>query len=160
MTFDDCFSALLLHEGGYVNHPSDPGKETKFGISKRAYPMEDIPNMTVERAKFLYHRDYWGPAGCDTLPEPLRFHVFDFAVNSGVKTAIKQLQTAVGEFPDGIIGPKTLGAIASYPIGRLIVTFSAHRLTFLAGLPSWPAFGRGWVNRVAANLLLSAKDIK
>ena len=81
MNFDAAFKRLIGHEGGYVNHPSDPGGATNFGISKRSYPGEDIAGMTLERAKTIYKRDFWGPAACDALPDAVRFDVFDMAVN-------------------------------------------------------------------------------
>ena len=152
MTFDDAFTKLLGHEGGYVDHPEDPGGRTKYGISQRAYPGEDIKGMTLDRAKFLYRRDYWGPAGCDAVPDGVKFDLFDMAVNSGVRTAIRTLQRAVSETDDGVIGPRTLQAIQSMPAPRLVARFNGLRLEFMAGLPSWPAFGRGWARRIAANL--------
>lgn len=152
MTFDDAFLRLIGHEGGYVNHPADPGGETNFGISRRTYPGEDIAGMTLERAKAIYKRDFWGPAGCDIVPEALRFDVFDMAVNAGVRRAVLSLQAAVGETRDGIIGPRTLQAIQSTPIPRLIARFNGHRLEHMASLPHWPTFGRGWARRIASNL--------
>ena len=99
MNFDAAFLKLLGHEGGYVNHKADPGGETNFGISKRSYPGEDIKGMTVERAKFIYHRDYWGPAGCDAVPDGLRFDLFDMAVNSGViSCAVMDAATGANAF--------------------------------------------------------------
>lgn len=156
MNFDEAFEKLIGHEGGYVNHPSDPGGETKFGISKRAYPGEDIKNMTLARAKELYLRDYWGPAGCDAVYPGLKFDLFDMAVNSGVKTAIKNLQKSVGftgHDVDGILGPITLMAVRNFNSKELAVKFSANRLLFYTELSTWPAFGKGWVRRVASNLL-------
>jgi lysozyme family protein len=152
-TFDQAFAAVLGHEGGYVCHPSDPGGETKFGISKRAHPHLDIKALTAADAKAIYRRDYWGPAGCETVPECLRLHLFDAAVNSGVRGAIKMLQRAVGETEDGILGPRTLAAINSMPGTRLVARMSGARLAFMADLPQWPAFGRGWARRIAANLM-------
>lgn len=152
MTFDDAFLRLIGHEGGYVNHPADPGGETNFGISRRTYPGEDIAGMTLERAKAIYKRDFWGPAGCDIVPEALRFDVFDMAVNAGVRRAVLALQAAVGETRDGIIGPRMLQAIQSTPIPRLIARFNGHRLEHMASLPHWPTFGRGWARRIASNL--------
>ena len=105
MTFDEAFDILIGHEGGYVNHPNDPGGETRFGISKRAYPLLDIKVLTLDQAKAIYRRDYWIPAGCDRVPEALRFDVLDMAVNSGVKVAIQTLQRALGVRDDGLIGP-------------------------------------------------------
>ncbi len=153
MTFDEAFTRLIGHEGGYVNDPRDPGGETKYGISRRSYPGEDIAGMTLERAKAIYLRDFWGPAGCDAVPDGVKFDLFDAAVNSGVKTAAKLLQRAVGETEDGIIGPRTLQAVQSMPAPRLVARFNGARLEFMAGLSTWPAFGRGWARRIASNLM-------
>ena len=153
MDFDKAFERLIGHEGGYVNDKRDPGGETKFGISRRMYPAEDIANLTLERAKAIYRRDYWGPAGCDAVPDAVRFDLFDAAVNSGPKTSIKLLQRAVGEVDDGILGPRTLQALNSMPGTRAVARFNGQRLLLLADLPTWPAFGRGWARRVAKNLL-------
>jgi lysozyme family protein len=157
MNFDEAFERLRGHEGGYLSpedaaRQGDPGGETKFGISKRAYPMEDIKGMTLERAKALYLRDYWGPAGCDAVPDAIRFDLFDMAVNAGVSSAVKALQKACGAFEDGNLGPNTLLAIGSMPVIRLVARFNGARLLRLADDPNWPAFGRGWARRVAKNL--------
>lgn len=153
MNFDDAFDKLIGHEGGYVNDRRDAGGETKYGISRKAYPGEDIANMTLERAKAIYARDYWGPAGCDGLPDAAKLQVFDMAVNSGVTTAIRTMQRAVGATADGVMGPLTLQAIQSMPAARFIARFNGARLAYLAALSDWPAFGRGWANRVALNLM-------
>lgn len=152
MNFDDAFQRLLGHEGGYVHDPRDPGKATKYGISQRAYPGEDILGMTLDRAKFLYRRDYWGPAGCDIVPAPLKFDLFDCAVNSGVRQAVKLLQRAAGADDDGVLGPRTMMSIGSMDPYRLAARFAGHRLDLLNDLPTWPAFGRGWTQRIAENL--------
>jgi lysozyme family protein len=152
MNFDAAFEKLLGHEGGYVNNPADPGGETKFGISKRSYPAEDIAGLTIDRAKAIYLRDYWGPAGCDALPDAIRFDVFDTAVNSGVRTAVKLLQRAVGETEDGVIGPRTLQAVGSMAGPRLAARFNGARLSYMTDVPAWATFGRGWARRIAANL--------
>ena len=152
MNFDEAFEKLLGHEGGYVNHPTDPGGETKYGISKRSYPGEDIAGLTIARSKAIYKTDFWGPAGCDAVPEGLRFDLFDMAVNSGVSKAVKTLQRAAGETADGVLGPDTLQALSSMPATRLVARFNGHRLAFMADLTTWPAFGRGWAKRIAENL--------
>lgn len=152
MKFDDAFERLIGHEGGYTDGRGDPGGKTKYGISSRAYPGEDIANMTLERAKAIYFRDYWGPAGCDSVPEGVRFDLFDMAVNAGVKTAIKTLQKAVGETVDGVLGPRTLQAAQSMPAVRVVARFNGARLAALTSLPTWPAFGKGWARRIASNL--------
>jgi len=153
MTFDEAFVRLIGHEGGYVNDARDPGGETKYGISKRTYPGEDIRNMTLERAKDLYRRDFWWAAGCDAVPDAVKFDLFDMAVNSGVKTAIKNLQRAVGVEPDGVIGNVTMQAIGAMNPVRFVARFNGHRLQFMSSLSTWPAFGRGWANRIAKNLI-------
>lgn len=151
MNFDQAFEILIGHEGGYVNDPNDPGGETKYGISKRAYPGEDIRAMTEERAKMLYKRDYWGPSGADSLPDAIKFDVFDTAVNAGVKTAIRMLQRAVREIEDGILGPRTLQAANSFGGDKLRLRFSAVRRLHWASLTSWKNFGKGWTIRQANN---------
>jgi lysozyme family protein len=152
MNFDQAFEQLIGHEGGYVANPADPGGETNFGISKRSYPMENIRGMTLARAKSIYLRDYWGPAGCDAVPDDIKFDLFDMAVNSGVTTAIRTLQNTVGATADGIIGPRTLQAINSMPGPRLVARFNGWRLAFMANTPQFDTFGRGWARRIAANL--------
>lgn len=153
MDFDAAFHRLLSHEGGYVNDPRDAGGETKFGISKRAYPHLDIKSLTVDECKAIYKRDYWGPAGCDAVPPAVKYAVFDMAVNSGVRAAVKALQKSVGETVDGILGPLTLQAVQSMPADRLRLRFAAARLLHLTEAHSWPAYGRGWVRRVATDAL-------
>jgi len=153
MNFDEAFKALIGHEGGYVDHPADPGGATNFGISKRSYPGEDIRGMTLERAKAIYLRDYWQMAGCDYVPDKLRFSLFDMAVNSGVKQSIMTLQRAVGADADGVLGPKTMMLLSNMPPAQFIARFNGYRLQFMSALPMWPAFGRGWANRIAQNLM-------
>lgn len=152
MNFNQAFEVLIGHEGGLIDHPSDPGGLTNFGISKRSYPGEDIKGMTLARAKELHRRDFWGPAGCDALPDALRFQVFDAAVNSGVRAAVRMLQACVGETEDGILGPRTLQAVQSMPTPRLAARFNGRRLAFMTTLSNWPAFSRGWARRIASNL--------
>lgn len=165
MDFDQAFERLIGHEGGMSLDPKDKGnwtggrtgagqlKGTKYGISAAAYPGEDIASLTLDRAKALYRRDYWGAAGCDAVPDGLKFDLFDMAVNSGTKPAAKALQRAVGEVQDGIIGPRTLTALQSMPAPRLVARFNGARLMYLADAETWATHGKGWTRRVAANLL-------
>jgi lysozyme family protein len=152
MNYDDAFERLIGHEGGLVDHPSDPGGLTKYGISQRSYPGEDIRGMTLDRAKLIYRRDFWGPAGCDTVPNAIKFDLFDMAVNAGVRKAVQTLQRAVNETPDGILGPLTIQAAQSMDPERLVARFNGWRLDHLNDLPTWPSFGRGWAQRIADNL--------
>ena len=153
MDFDTAFERVIGHEGGYVNDPHDPGGETKFGISRRAYPDEDIAGMTLERAKAIYLHDYWRPVGCEQVPDQIRFDLFDTAVNSGLTRAVKFLQRAANAVDDGKLGPQTIWAVRNMDPGRLFARFNGHRLDFLNDNPElWARFGRGWAQRIADNL--------
>jgi len=153
MTFDDAFAAVIGFEGNYSNNPSDKGGETKFGISHASHPNENISALTLDRAKAIYLHEYWGPAGCDALPDLLKQPLFDFAVNSGVKPAVKTLQAILCVETDGIIGPKTLAAANSANELRLAIALNLQRLLFHANLADFDNFGRGWVRRDVNNLL-------
>lgn len=150
--FDDAFEALIGHEGGYVNDPRDPGGETKYGISKRAYPQVNIKTLTLDQAKAIYRRDYWAAARCDDLPASVTFDVFDMAVNSGVRTAVRTLQRALGVSPDGVLGDISLSAARQADPYRLKANFNGERLAFMTDLDTWPDHGKGWARRIAANL--------
>jgi lysozyme family protein len=146
--FDRCLAEILKHEGGYVNHPADPGGETNMGISRRSYPNEDIRGMTRERAGFLYRRDFWEPVRGDELPMGVDLVAFDAAVNSGVSRSAKWLQRALEVEQDGKIGPQTIGAVENQSIENVINRALIYRMQFLQGLRTWPTFGRGWTRRV------------
>ena len=150
MNFDKAFEIIIGHEGGYVNDPRDPGGETKYGISKRAYPTEDIKSLTLDRAKFLYKRDYWDVVEAESIPGSARLMVFDCAVNTGLGMAKKLLQRAVGTKDDGIIGHKTRAAISNTP--ELAMNFAGFWLQYYTDLPGWPTYGKGWTRRVANDL--------
>lgn len=153
MDFDKAFDRVIGHEGGYVNDPRDPGGETKYGISKRAYPNVDIKNLTPEQAKDIYRRDYWNKLHLDELPANVRFDLFDAAVNSGVGAAAKFLQRAAGTVSDGVIGKLTIAAANGMDPQRLDKRLSGYRLQYLCDLSTFPTFGKGWVRRVAFNLI-------
>lgn len=153
MNFDQAFEKVIGHEGGYSNDKRDPGGETKYGISKRAYPFLDIKNLTLEHAKEIYRQDYWNRLKLDQFPECVRFDLFDAAVNSGVKAAAKMLQKACEVIPDGIIGQQTIAAANSMDPEQLDSRLSGQRLLFLTELKTFPTYGRGWVKRVATNLI-------
>lgn len=155
--FDVAFSRLIGIEGGYVNDPADPGGETKFGISKRAYPDVDIASLTIDQAKALYRRDFWDPL-TDT-PPAIKFQVFDFAVNSGMQTAIRKLQAAVGVADDGHWGPASAAALAKMNQADVVMLYVAERLDFWRKLKNWPDSGKGWAGRAANDLRFAAKDI-
>lgn len=153
MTFDEAFERVIGHEGGYVNDPRDPGGETRYGISKRAYPNEDIKNLTLDQSKAIYRRDYWDRLNLDQLPAAIHFSMFDAAVNSGVGQSAKFLQNAVGTTPDGAIGPMTIAAANAMDPEKLDKNLSGYRLRFMTDLPGWQTYSRGWAKRVASNLI-------
>lgn len=146
--FNTAFNLILINEGGYVNDPHDKGGETKYGISKRAYPNIDIKNLTLEQARAIYHRDYWLRCKCEFLPDALSVAVFDYAVNSGVKRAIKDLQRSLGVSVDGIIGNQTVCAANRIPQRKVLSDYLDKRLNYLMSLKSWARYGNGWGNRV------------
>ena len=157
-TFDVAINRLLGNEGGYVNNPNDPGGETKWGISKRAYPNLDIAALTRDDAISIYRRDFWEPIDGDALPPGVGFQMLDFAVNSGIPTAIRALQRSVGVADDGHFGPVSVAALKGADPADTIMRFLAERLLFMAGLSTWTDFGRGWARRIAADLRYGAHD--
>jgi len=158
MTFDVACDRLLGHEGGYVNDPNDPGGETNWGISKRSYPDVDIKALTRAGAKDIYRRDFWDRLKADTLHDGVAFQLFDFAVNSGIETAVRYLQRAVGVADDGHWGPASAAAAAATSETDTIMKLAAERLDFMTRLKNWPAHGKGWARRIAANLRYGAED--
>ena len=153
MTFDQSFEAVIGHEGGYVNNPKDPGGETKYGISKRAYPALNVAALSLDQAKAIYRRDYWQAAGCEDVPEAVRFDLFDAAVNSGVSQAVKWLQQASDAFVDGHFGANTKAAALLVDAHELRARFTGYRLQFMTDRATWATFGKGWARRLAANLM-------
>jgi len=156
MNFSEAFTRLLGHEGGYVNHPQDPGGETNWGISKRSYPQVDIKALTREQAMWIYQRDFWEPLG--EAHTAIKFQAFDFAVNSGMQTAVRKLQAAVGVADDGHWGPLSAKALAAMDVNDVLMRFMAQRLRFWVKCSAWPTMGAGWVNRAAAQLDYAALD--
>jgi lysozyme family protein len=150
---------ILSHEGGYVNHPNDPGGETKFGISKRSYPKYDIKNLTREQAIGIYYRDFWLPVVNICVEDAgLAFQVLDAAVNHGMGNACRFLQRAAGVADDGHAGPVTKAAVCRMKPDKIQLLFLAERFEFWAKLQNFDAFGRGWVRRGAQNLRYLVKD--
>jgi lysozyme family protein len=156
MNFDQAFDRLLGHEGGYSANPADPGGVTNWGISQRSYPELDIKNLTREQASAIYLRDFWQPLG--SAPEAIKFQVFDFAVNSGMQTAVRKLQAAIGVADDGHWGPVSAAKLARLDQNDVLMRFMAQRLRFWTKCSAWPAMGAGWVNRGAKQLEYAAED--
>jgi lysozyme family protein len=154
--FDEALKAVLHHEGGYVNHPSDPGGMTNLGCTKRVWEEwcghevdeKAMRALTPADVAPLYKSKYWDKIKGDELPAGVDYVVFDAAINSGPGRAAKWLQATVGVDPDGGIGPKTLAAVASVDAKTLIDDYAKRRLSFLTDLPTWPTFGKGWGRRV------------
>lgn len=165
MKFDKAFEALIGNEGGFTRDPKDRGnwtsgkvgtgelKGTNFGISAMTYPLVDIKGLTLDKAKLIYKRDFWDNMNADRLPEAIRFDLFDMAVNSGVGTACRALQRAVDTTPDGVIGSRTIASIALMDPQLVDKRFAAQRLLFLCDIETWPSYSKGWVRRVANNLM-------
>lgn len=156
--FDVAFDRLIGAEGGYVNDPADPGGETNWGISKRAYPTVDIKNLTRDAAKAIYRRDFWDRLNADQMYDGVAFQAFDFAVNSGIETAVRYLQRAVGVADDGHWGPMSRDAVSAMREADVIMRFAAERLDFMTKLTNWPVASRGWARRIAQNLRYGAQD--
>ena len=145
--FDRAFDLLMESEGGYSDDPADPGRETNFGISKRAYPQEDIQFITLERAKEIYRRDYWDAIRADELPYPINILIFDAAVNQGKKAAVRMLQEALKIKVDGVIGKQTMKAAVSASDG-VCADYLSIRAVRYANTANFGRFGRGWMRRL------------
>lgn len=147
MSFDRAFEIVVGLEGGYVNDPVDPGGETKYGITRRDHPAEDIANLTLDRAKEIYRVGYWNPVHGNDLPWPLSLCVFDAAVNQGVVPAAKMLQRALGVAADGIIGRQTLLAAARGGQWH-VAKFMAIRAMRYQLTRNFERYGEGWLTRI------------
>lgn len=147
MSFERAFEIVVGLEGGYGNDKNDPGGETKYGISKRAYPDVDIKNLTLDHAKGIYRYDYWDALQCDEMPWPLSMLVFDCGVNQGLTTAAKTLQRALNVDQDGMIGKVTL-AKAKTAGSETCALFLADRALRYTGTRGFDLFGRGWFKRL------------
>ena len=162
MDFETAFERLIAHEGGYVNHPADPGGETNWGITKRTALANgyrgDMRSLSRCQAKEIYRVAYWQRSRADEYDGAIGFQVFDAAVNHGIGNAVRFLQRAVGVADDGQVGPNTVAAIQSHSVTDVLACFNAERLSFYTKLRTWPTFGKGWARRVADNLKYSAVD--
>lgn len=155
--FDECLKEVLKHEGGYVDHPADPGGATNRGVTKKAWEeyvghevsKDDIKALTVEDVTPFYRKRYWDVCKCDRLGSGLDYVVFDISVNSGTGRAAKFLQSAVGVAADGAIGPATLGAVehSTLSTSELINIICDRRAKFYESLPTFATFGKGWMRR-------------
>jgi len=155
--WDNSFKLMLKSEGGFVNHPSDPGGMTNLGVTKatwenwvgRESDEAEMRGLTPEKVEPLYKKKYFDAVRGDELPMGLDYLMFDFAVNAGAGRAIKTLQTAVGVTPDGGFGPMTMAAVQAVDPVDLIERFSQAKEDFYRSLTTFATFGKGWLNRVA-----------
>lgn len=136
MSFERAIVFVLNREGGYINHPSDPGGATNFGISQRAYPNLDIKRLTREKAVEIYRKDYWEKSGANKLLWPLSFIHFDSAVNAGPAAAARWLEQSGG-----------------HPM-----VYLALRLEFYTKFQTWEVFGAGWTRRITALMMASSEE--
>jgi lysozyme family protein len=170
--FQRCLTQVLRHEGGYVDHPSDPGGATNMGITRKTLarwrkisPWTDLPKSSVaslkrEEAALIYRANCWNPSRAGDMPAGVDLALFDFAVNSGSDRAVRTLQAALGVAADGEVGPVTLAALRAADFARLVNDFCDRRLAFLRGLSTFAVFGRGWTRRVADIRAAALADLK
>lgn len=161
--FSQALKNVLVHEGGYVNHPKDPGGATNQGVTQAVYdsyrkdlgkPAQSVKNLNPAERDAIYKKRYWDVIKGDDLPDGVDYCVFDGAVNSGNSQSGKWLQRALGDkykgTIDGMIGPETLRAVKAHPNhDRLIEAICERRMSFLRALKTWPTFGKGWSSRVS-----------
>lgn len=153
--FDNSLKMLLKHEGGYVNHPRDPGGMTNLGVTKRVYEAwigrevdeAAMRALTPDDVAPIYRANYWDAVWGDHLPSGVDFSVFDWAVNSGPARAIKALQRIVGSVSDGVMGPKTMQAVMDMDAEKIIDMMHGERQRFYERLDTFDTFGRGWTRR-------------
>lgn len=153
MNFDTAFHRLLGHEGGFVDHPSDPGGATCWGVTERVArdhgyqgAMRDLP---VALAKQIYRTKYWDAVRAEDLPAAVRYEMFDAAVNSGTGQATRWLQRALGVADDGRLGPITIAAAHAADAQLVARRMLGQRLRFMTDLSTWPTFGKGWARRIS-----------
>jgi lysozyme family protein len=153
--FDDCLKMLLRHEGGYVNHPKDPGGETNLGVTRKVWEQwigkpagkDAMKKLTVEDVAPLYKKLYWDRVRGDELPSGVDWAVFDWAVNSGTGRAAKALQKIAGLEADGVVGAATVTAIKRMDARVVIKKLAIMRENFYRNLNTFGTFGRGWLRR-------------
>ena len=156
--FQRAMGVLAAHEGGYVDHPHDPGGATNRGVTQRVYDLyrqrrkletHSVKGITNREVEAIYRRQYWGAISAKDLPEGVAYCVFDAAVNSGAARAVKWMQEIVGVQVDGIVGNETISAVRTFSPSYFIDKYCDRRLTFMKSLKHWSHFKDGWTRRVA-----------
>lgn len=157
--FERCLAIVLHHEGGFVNHPRDPGGMTNLGVTRRVWEEwtgrpsseEEMRSLTPEMVTPLYHARYWRVINADRLPPGVDLVTFDFGVNAGPHRGARFLQRIVGTSQDGLIGPMTISTVeqfaASHGTRELVRIYSEDRREYYRSLSTFDAFGRGWLRR-------------
>lgn len=169
--FNKAFELMIAHEGGFVNHPADPGGMTNLGVTAKAWAEytgkllsniteAEMRALTVATVQPFYKRRYWDACKCDLLPSGVDLSVFDFAVNSGPKRAILVLQHCLAINADGLIGPETLKYSKLADARELVSEYNTARLDFLQNLRTFNTFGRGWTRRVKKTLSASLELVQ
>ncbi len=160
--FKQFMNRVLSYEGGYSSHPADKGGETNWGITRRTARANgyhgSMREMTRDQAIEIYHSAFWLRYRCEEMPDALAFQFFDAAINHGYGNAARILQRAVGVADDGIIGNITMAAIQKLPENEILFKFNAERIVFYTKLSTFPTFGKGWLRRLAENLIHAAND--
>jgi len=154
--FDKSLELILQSEGGFVHNPADPGGMTNLGVTAktwaefkgRSVTAKEMKSLTPDDVAPLYEHKYWDACSCDALPSGIDYLVFDFAVNAGPGRSIKTLQSVLGVPKDGSIGPVTLQNVDIANKNDLIAQFSEAKKEFYESLPTFPTFGKGWINRI------------
>lgn len=167
-SYPACLNFTLKYEGGYVNHPNDPGGPTNFGITQnvlagwRGRPVSstDVRNMSRDEAADIYRANYWRAVRGDDLPAGVDLVVWDYGVNSGPSRAIKALQKALGVKSDGFIGAATLDAASKADPHTLVIDICAQRQKFVRGLTTYKTFGKGWEKRISACKALALSMVR
>lgn len=154
--FENCLAVTLPHEGGWADHPKDPGGATMKGVTLatfRRYVPEaskaDLRAISDKWVQTIYRDGYWEPVRGDSLPAGVDLAVFDFGVNSGPSRAVKALQSTVGVLADGKAGKVTLDAVRREDPAELVKAVCGRRLGFVRGLKTFSTFGKGWARRIA-----------
>jgi lysozyme family protein len=161
--FEAALPFVLRWEGGFVDHPNDPGGRTNKGVTQKVYdawrkrqglPQRDVKMIEHGEVLAIYESGYWIPPRCDLLKRQLDLVQFDTAVNMGVGRAVKFLQQALECPVDGDFGPATKSAVASCDAGDTIVKYCEIREAFYRNLaqtkPNLAVFLKGWLNRLNA----------
>lgn len=151
-----CLKVTLSHEGGWSDHPADPGGATMKGVTigryRQYYPnatKTDLRNISDADLQRIYRDDYWNKVSGDSLPYGIDLATFDFGVNSGPPRGVRYLQAVLGVTQDGKAGRETIKAAILSDVKATIQKLCAKRLGFVRALSTFKVFGKGWSRRIA-----------